>query len=475
MIRKHKHGFTLIELLVVIAIIAILAAILFPVFAKAREKANQTSCLNNQRQLAIAVLAYVQDNDETLPFPTNWVAATGLATDPKIWACPSVSIKGTPAAPNYGYNAHLYDLTTQGTTTTAQAVTLGEITNPEQIECTADLKANYAAPTTGANSAQTQENGYPVIYSYGQNANYAHSGGIIVSFLDGHVSFQQGYQSGKGTFTYNIPYSASYYVDFSQIAPMKMTNGTTTPLDTPPASGSWYPSNTPALVAADVQAYMEYYTSQIQNTVTSGTTTTTTTIFTGSEPMFETTVNSGTVSYTGPTFNAGLKTGDIAVNTAITFGNLAIPQSEGQVIKLDYTCSGNTICQITNPYYGTYTGSMCQVEADNSLVTFATTQAFINQDYAGINPNFSYQVDPSFLGQENQQLAPSGTEYMISIQSGYAVAQASQTAWASFDPSWQVVKCTNGNRLLARVAVIITRRIPVFWVAWLYRRRKTSP
>ncbi|MBU2595423.1 prepilin-type N-terminal cleavage/methylation domain-containing protein [Patescibacteria group bacterium] len=62
-----RHGFTLIELLVVIAIIAILAAILFPVFARAREKARQTSCLNNARQQATAVLMYVQDYDETFP------------------------------------------------------------------------------------------------------------------------------------------------------------------------------------------------------------------------------------------------------------------------------------------------------------------------------------------------------------------------------------------------------------------------
>jgi prepilin-type N-terminal cleavage/methylation domain-containing protein/prepilin-type processing-associated H-X9-DG protein len=61
-----KRGFTLIELLVVIAIIAILAAILFPVFAKAREKARQTTCLNNIKQLCTAVLQYAQDYDETL-------------------------------------------------------------------------------------------------------------------------------------------------------------------------------------------------------------------------------------------------------------------------------------------------------------------------------------------------------------------------------------------------------------------------
>lgn len=63
----RKRGFTLIELLVVIAIIAILAAILFPVFAKAREKARQTSCLSNLKQGALAVLMYCEDYDETYP------------------------------------------------------------------------------------------------------------------------------------------------------------------------------------------------------------------------------------------------------------------------------------------------------------------------------------------------------------------------------------------------------------------------
>lgn len=72
--RRNK-GFTLIELLVVIAIIAILAAILFPVFAKAREKARQASCLSNMKQIGNAIMMYVQDYDET--FPLEWLGVDG--------------------------------------------------------------------------------------------------------------------------------------------------------------------------------------------------------------------------------------------------------------------------------------------------------------------------------------------------------------------------------------------------------------
>ncbi|HJN18110.1 MAG TPA: DUF1559 domain-containing protein [Armatimonadota bacterium] len=79
---SQRRGFTLIELLVVIAIIAILAAILFPVFARAREKARQTSCLSNMKQIGLANEMYKQDFDEK--YPTRWYCCAG-GTSPLPW------------------------------------------------------------------------------------------------------------------------------------------------------------------------------------------------------------------------------------------------------------------------------------------------------------------------------------------------------------------------------------------------------
>lgn len=78
--RRSPRAFTLIELLVVIAIIAILASILFPVFAQAREKARQSACLNNLKQMGTAIMQYVQDYDEAYPHNSGY-AATNLYPD----------------------------------------------------------------------------------------------------------------------------------------------------------------------------------------------------------------------------------------------------------------------------------------------------------------------------------------------------------------------------------------------------------
>src|SRR5260221_10359182 len=77
MLRRTRGAFTLIELLVVIAIIAILAAILFPVFAQAREKARSASCISNNKQMSMACLMYSQDYDETMPFGFGYYPGLG--------------------------------------------------------------------------------------------------------------------------------------------------------------------------------------------------------------------------------------------------------------------------------------------------------------------------------------------------------------------------------------------------------------
>ncbi len=100
-VSRPEAGFTLIELLVVIAIIAILAAILFPVFAQAREKARQTTCLSNLKQLGLAQMMYLQDFDETL-----LTAQSGSLRWPQLMA-PYIKSRGFVLCPTASYSIPL--------------------------------------------------------------------------------------------------------------------------------------------------------------------------------------------------------------------------------------------------------------------------------------------------------------------------------------------------------------------------------
>jgi len=164
-----RKGFTLIELLVVIAIIAILAAILFPVFAKAREKARQVSCLNNQKQIVTATLMYTQDHDETLPASTAFWGS--LSLDRGVLKCASKS----RLANGYVFNNLLGD------------TALGKYDDPTTYWVVAD---GVHAATTGVSgvSADTMNN---LAYAAADlDARHTGAGGtaVLTGFLDGHVT-----------------------------------------------------------------------------------------------------------------------------------------------------------------------------------------------------------------------------------------------------------------------------------------------
>jgi prepilin-type N-terminal cleavage/methylation domain-containing protein/prepilin-type processing-associated H-X9-DG protein len=120
--HRKVRGFTLIELLVVIAIIAILAAILFPVFARARENARRASCMSNLKQIGLGIMQYVQDYDEAYPIyrgnNNNTTEGYGWAgsiqpyiKSDQIFQCPSESTAASGTLPvSAGYSDYFYNL-----------------------------------------------------------------------------------------------------------------------------------------------------------------------------------------------------------------------------------------------------------------------------------------------------------------------------------------------------------------------------
>jgi prepilin-type N-terminal cleavage/methylation domain-containing protein/prepilin-type processing-associated H-X9-DG protein len=187
-----RKGFTLIELLVVIAIIAILAAILFPVFAKAREKARQTSCLNNVRQLTTGFLSYIQDYDEHLPmyadasYTWGWQAVIAPYTkNTQIQHCPS-------STTTYSYGVDYPNLCGVGS-----AAALGAINYPAECMMIAETEGQGA---TGFNGSDLYLAYSPFNYALGsitwamQNGLAwpgRHNGGDNIGFVDGHAKWMQ--------------------------------------------------------------------------------------------------------------------------------------------------------------------------------------------------------------------------------------------------------------------------------------------
>lgn len=187
-----KRGFTLIELLVVIAIIAILAAILFPVFARAREKARSATCLSNVKQISLGTMMYINDYDETMPYssypaPTVYSGNVYVAVQVHpyigqktisgwagsnygIWECPSRMVEPAwygGAYADYGYNSRL------------NGVALASIVYPAQTAMWADTRYQH--------SNGNVYGWYNFNTFTGFRVHYRHNEQAMVGFADGHA------------------------------------------------------------------------------------------------------------------------------------------------------------------------------------------------------------------------------------------------------------------------------------------------
>jgi prepilin-type N-terminal cleavage/methylation domain-containing protein/prepilin-type processing-associated H-X9-DG protein len=208
---SRPKGFTLIELLVVIAIIALLAAILFPVFARARENARKSSCTNNVKQLALGVLQYSQDFDEMWPVTNDasgtltygWAGKiTPYVKSTQIFQCPSDSNRPANPVPNvagytdYAINSELDPLNNSVSTINRPGVVIMIVEGSASRGAYRTLGGAWVDDgTSSANSCPTTAPYYANLNNFGQR----HLNGLNLGFVDGHVKWYPAESPSRST------------------------------------------------------------------------------------------------------------------------------------------------------------------------------------------------------------------------------------------------------------------------------------
>ncbi len=200
---SRRNGFTLIELLVVIAIIAILAAILFPVFARARENARRASCSSNLKQIALGVFQYTQDYDEKFPCYSGGPGNAGWAEEVQpylkslqIYQCPSDSVAPTSDPATSGYTDYGFNLQLGWNVTTGSsgAKSLAILTSPSLTVMNFDYTSGTATSWSSgcASSANANTCDAAGKADFPGTVAQRHLDGQNFSFADGHVKWFKG-------------------------------------------------------------------------------------------------------------------------------------------------------------------------------------------------------------------------------------------------------------------------------------------
>jgi len=225
-----KKGFTLIELLVVIAIISILAAILFPVFARARENARRTSCMSNLKQIGLGILMYSQDYDEKFPQARVELTASKVtATNPYGWAdalqpyvksvqlfqCPSET-EGPiddPTSINPGYSDYWYNRMLSGESQAAVAAVSQTVMNGDGNGNSSRYNGNGCTSSADALAVDTLCTSAIHTVNVGStNMLGRHLDGANYSFADGHVKWLKGAGTSGNMFKTDAVYNNSVKV-----------------------------------------------------------------------------------------------------------------------------------------------------------------------------------------------------------------------------------------------------------------------